>query len=140
LTSFRCPACLESRIRVLGLVNVLDHATYDVIRVEQGLFGKLTHVQALGGIEGPVPFPPHRHQPCQAELRKVLGDPCRVHAQMGRQFVHGVLSVEECPHDPEPGAVCEQLEHVHCQPDLFLARIPMYLRSHADNGTPAPSN
>jgi hypothetical protein len=52
---------------------------------------------------------------------------------MVREFVHGMLSVEQRTHDPKPRVIGQKLEDRNRSGNLLLGWLSNYLRSHTDS-------
>lgn len=62
-------------------------------------------------------------QPRQAEFGEVLRDGSRTGTDVLGEAVHRVLTVEQCPDDPKPGRIGEQLEQIDGDRDLGVVGI-----------------
>ncbi len=106
--------------------------------MEQRLLGESAHVEALDGVVDPVTLAAHGDEARESQFGQVLGDPRRVHTQVGGEFVDRMLAVQQGPHDAQPRAIREQFQRRHGQVNLSVGRLSNYLRSHIDNGTTWP--
>jgi hypothetical protein len=107
-----------------------------MVGLEQGLLGEVFDVLVAGGVEDAGAVPASAYQPGGAQFGEVLGDGGRAGADVLGELVDRVLSVQQGPHDLQPGRVGEELEHAGS--DFELDRVglrPMIanLRSHAGN-------
>ena len=104
----------------------------DVVRTEKSFFHEAPDVLVVDRVVKERPVPPPRHDASQEKLGEVLGDRRGLRTDVVGEVVNGVLAVQQRPHDPQPGRICQQLEGVGREGDPIVDWIAC-LRIHADS-------
>jgi hypothetical protein len=110
---------------------VTGRAFDQMIRMEERLFHELADVVAFSCIEHPRTVTAHPDEPGEAQLGQMLRHRGRLRSDMGGQFVDRMLAVQKRPENAQAGVVRQELEGLDGKIDLFVCRLPVYLRSHA---------
>lgn len=96
---------------------------HEMIGVQQRLGCETLDVFVPGRVDDPVAVAPDTYQIRCAQLCEMLRNGRRAGTDMLSELVHRVLTMQQRPHDPQPGGISEQLQDTHRGIDLDVRRL-----------------